>query len=189
MVVQAGLWERGSKLFDIGHARLRVVFSRECIVSRCSLLAAPDAEQHGVRLLRELPPEPLPVKVDVDLIKQAILNVVLNGVQAMPNGGTLSLTAHREDETVVTEVRDQGLGIPAAVQDKIFELYFTTKKSGTGIGLAQTYQIMQWHYGGVDFESAEGKGTVFRLRLPVVEAPSAHQPEIANGNPVLVRKG
>ena len=71
---------------------------------------------------------------------------------------------------VVTEIRDQGGGIPPDLQDKIFELYFTTKKDGSGIGLAQTYQILQWHYGSVDFESAEGGGTTFRLRLPLAEA-------------------
>lgn len=158
------------------------------IVDEVSLLAAPDAAQHGVKLVRELPPESLPVKVDIDLIKQAILNVVLNGVQAMPEGGTLSIAAHREEEIVVTEVRDQGTGIPAEVQDKIFELYFTTKKSGTGIGLAQTYQIMQWHYGSVDFESAEGKGTVFRLRLPLDENHPVLQ-DVSNGDAVLSRKG
>ncbi|HEX7893458.1 MAG TPA: ATP-binding protein [Terriglobales bacterium] len=137
------------------------------VLDEVSLLAAPDAAQHGVKLVRDLPPEPIPVKVDVDLIKQAMLNVVLNGVQAMPQGGVLTISTHRDEETIVTEIRDQGTGIPAAVQDKIFELYFTTKKAGSGIGLAQTYQIMQWHYGSVDFESAEGKGTTFRLRLPV----------------------
>lgn len=135
-----------------------------------ALLAAPDAEQHGVTLLSELPPEPIPVKVDSDFIKQAILNVVLNGVQSMPNGGTLTIAAQKNEDTVITEVRDQGIGIPSALQDKIFELYFTTKKSGSGIGLAQTYQILQWHYGSVDFESEEGKGTTFRLRLPLAEA-------------------
>src|SRR5438067_13054156 len=147
------------------------------VLDEVSLLAAPDAEQHGVKLQRELPAEPIPVKIDVDFIKQAILNVVLNGVQAMPNGGTLSITASREDDVVVTEIRDQGAGIPPEVQDKIFELYFTTKKTGSGIGLAQTYQVMQWHYGSVDFESADGKGTTFRLRLPVAatRAPSLEE--------------
>jgi PAS domain S-box-containing protein len=147
------------------------------VLDEVSLLAAPDAEQHGVKLIRELPPEPLPVKIDVDFIKQAILNVVLNGVQAMPNGGTLNIAVSREDDTVVTEIRDQGAGIPPEIQDKIFELYFTTKKTGSGIGLAQTYQIMQWHYGSVDFESAAGKGTTFRLRLPLVasRAPSLEE--------------
>jgi signal transduction histidine kinase len=112
------------------------------------------------------------VRVDVDFIKQAILNVVINGVQAMPHGGSLAVTAGRDDDTVVMEIRDQGAGIPQGLQDKIFELYFTTKTTGSGIGLAQTYQIMQWHYGSVDFESAEGKGTTFRLRLPLAEARS-----------------
>jgi len=131
-------------------------------------LAAPDAAQHGVTLVRELSSEPLLVRVDSDLMKQAVLNLVLNGVQAMAQGGTLTLAARREngDGMVLTEVRDQGCGISPEVQEKIFELYFTTKESGSGIGLAQTYQIMQWHYGSVDFESVPGSGTTFRLRLP-----------------------
>ncbi len=149
------------------------------VLEEVALLAAPDAEQHGVTLVSDLPSEPALVKVDADFIKQAILNVVLNGVQAMPNGGTLTLSAKRNEDTVITEIRDQGAGIPSGLQDKIFELYFTTKKSGSGIGLAQTYQIMQWHYGSVDFESEEGKGTTFRLRLPLAEARSASLEEAA----------
>ena len=133
-------------------------------------LAAPDAGLHGITITRELPAEPLNVKVDTDFMKQAILNVVLNGVQAMPDGGTLAISARREEDVVVTEIHDQGGGIPSEIQDKIFELYFTTKKGGTGIGLAQTYQILQWHYGSVDFESVEGKGTTFHLRLPLVQS-------------------
>jgi len=149
------------------------------VLDEVSLLASPDAEQHGVKLVRELPAEPIPVKIDVDFIKQAILNVVLNGVQAMPNGGTLSIRASRDENMIITEIRDQGGGIPAEIQDKIFELYFTTKKAGSGIGLAQTYQIMQWHYGSVDFESAEGKGTTFRLRLPLAASRSMSLEEAA----------
>jgi PAS domain S-box-containing protein len=133
-------------------------------------LAGPDAGRHGVDINCNLPSQPLMVKVDTDFIKQAILNVVLNGVQAMPDGGRLTVSARREDDMVVTEIRDQGTGIPTDAQDKIFELYFTTKKEGTGIGLAQTYQILQWHYGSVDFESVDGEGTTFRLRLPLVQS-------------------
>jgi signal transduction histidine kinase len=88
----------------------------------------------------------------------------------MPDGGKLAVSARRHDDMVVTEISDQGGGIPLDAQDKIFELYFTTKKEGTGIGLAQTYQILQWHYGSVDFESVEGQGTTFRLRLPLVQS-------------------
>jgi signal transduction histidine kinase len=142
-------------------------------------LAAPDAGRQRVTVTCELPSEPLMVKVDTDFIKQAILNVVLNGIQVMPSGGQLTISAHQEEETVVTEIRDQGNGIPAEVQDKIFELYFTTKKGGTGIGLAQTYQILQWHYGSVDFESVEGEGTVFRLRLPLAQTRSQSLQEAA----------
>jgi signal transduction histidine kinase len=95
---------------------------------------------------------------------------VLNGEQAMPNGGTLTITVSQEDRDALVKIKDEGAGIAKDVQDKIFELYFTTKKGGSGIGLAQTYQIMQWHYGSVDFESIEGQGTTFRLRIPMVEA-------------------
>jgi PAS domain S-box-containing protein len=133
------------------------------------MLATPDTEQHGVNVSRSLGPEPLEVKVDPDLMKQAILNVVLNGMQAMPQGGTLTISARREEESIITEIRDQGAGIPHELQEKIFELYFTTRKGGSGIGLAQTYQALQWHYGSIDFETVEGQGTTFRLRLPVAE--------------------
>ena len=105
-------------------------------------LAAPDAEQHGVKIERQMPEQQLPIKVDVDLMKQAMLNVVLNGVQAMPQGGLLTISARREGPAVVAEVHDQGVGIPQDLHDKVFELYFTTKKDGSGIGLAQTYQSL-----------------------------------------------
>jgi len=133
-------------------------------------LAAPDAEQHGVTIERQRSANPLLVKVDLDLMKQALLNVVINGVQAMPQGGLLTIAARREDNVIVAEVSDEGEGIPQDVQDKIFELYYTTKKDGSGIGLAQTYQILQWHYGSVDFQSTEGRGTTFRFHIPAVES-------------------
>jgi signal transduction histidine kinase len=133
------------------------------------MLATPDTEQHGVTVKRKLGTEPLGVRVDLDLMKQAILNVIINGMQAMPQGGTLTISAQRDEDSVITEIRDQGVGIPHELQEKIFELYFTTRKGGSGIGLAQTYQALQWHYGSIDFETVEGQGTTFRLRLPVVE--------------------
>jgi len=152
------------------------------ILESVSVLAAPDAARHGVRVVLELPREDdaLMVRVDSDLMKQAILNLVLNGVQSMTAGGTLTLAAHRDDEMILAEVRDQGCGIPPAAQEKIFELYFTTKgdKGGSGIGLAQTYQIMQWHYGSVEFETIVGTGTTFRLRLPAAVAKPDRREEL-----------
>jgi signal transduction histidine kinase len=96
----------------------------------------------------------------------------------MPKGGKLKISARRDEDNVVTEIEDHGGGISAEIQEKVFELYFSTKKDGSGIGLAQTYQVMQWHYGSVDFESADGQGTTFRLRLPVAEPPE----EAGGGN-------
>jgi signal transduction histidine kinase len=149
------------------------------LLEEVALLAVPDAEQHGVTIQRDIGDEPLPIKADLDFMKQALLNVVLNGIQAMPQGGRLTLSARRDDNAAVAEVRDQGSGIPQDVQDKIFELYFTTKKDGNGIGLAQTYQILQWHYGSVEFESKEGEGTTFRFRLPLAASNLDSEPETA----------
>jgi signal transduction histidine kinase len=137
------------------------------LLEEVALLAAPDAEQHGVTIQRDLLVEPLPIKADLDFMKQALLNVVLNGIQAMPQGGELTISARRDGNAALAEVCDRGMGIAQDVQNKIFELYFTTKKDGNGIGLAQTYQILQWHYGSVEFESVEGEGTTFRFRLPL----------------------
>ncbi len=150
------------------------------ILADAAVLAAPDAGRRGVTLAKDLPEEPLMVRVDVDLMKQAIQNVMINGVQAMARGGTLTVVGYREEETVVAEVRDQGSGIPPEAQEKIFELYYSTKKEqgGSGIGLAQTYQIMQWHYGSIEFDSIVGAGTTFRLRLPAVSAKKDRQAEM-----------
>ena len=142
-------------------------------------LAGPDAALHGVSIERQLPAEPLPVRGDSDLLKQAVLNVVLNGVQAMNEGGELTIKAAKEDDDVLIEVRDQGSGISPEIRDKIYNLYFTTKKTGTGIGLAMTYKVMQLHHGSVDFESAHGRGTTFRLRLPALGAVGNPQQELA----------
>jgi PAS domain S-box-containing protein len=182
------------------------------ILESVSVLAAPDAARHGVRVVLELAghdlpnhdlrnddlanddlpnhdlpnenrsreDDPLMVRVDPDLMKQAILNLVLNGVQSMATGGTLTLKARRDGEMILAEVLDQGCGIPPEAQEKIFELYYTTKsdKGGSGIGLAQTYQIMQWHYGSVEFDSVVGAGTTFRLLLPAAPAkPERKQDE------------
>jgi PAS domain S-box-containing protein len=103
---------------------------------------------------------------DPDLLKQAILNVVSNGLEAMNHGGTLSThTAYDGDDCLLT-VRDAGPGIPLDIQNRVFQLYFTTKENGSGIGLATTFRVVQLHNGTIDFTSEPGKGTTFRLRFP-----------------------
>ncbi|HLH08669.1 MAG TPA: ATP-binding protein [Terriglobales bacterium] len=143
------------------------------------LLAIPDASQHGVRIVRQIASEQLPVRVDSDLIKQALLNVVINGVQAMPEGGELKIVASRNADEVEIRIQDQGQGVPTEVRDKIFNLYFTTKKGGSGIGLAMTYRVMQLHNGSIDFESRNGNGTTFFLRLPVSGMAEIVPPNLA----------
>ncbi len=140
------------------------------LVDEVVLLASPEAALRGTQIQRDTTTGPIPVKVDADLLKQALLNVVINGVQAMADGGTLSIAARREDGMAQIDVHDQGPGISPEIRDKIFNLYFTTKKKGSGIGLAMTYRVMQLHHGSVEFESGEGQGTTFRLRLPLLES-------------------
>ena len=123
------------------------------------------------------------VKVDGDLMKQALLNVTLNGTQAMPEGGTLTLELNESDRRAVIRVRDEGVGIPREMLEKIFDLYYTTKKEGSGIGLAMTYRILQLHQGEVLVESEVGRGTEFALRIPLLTVDRGRQsmaaPEIA----------
>jgi signal transduction histidine kinase len=139
-------------------------------------LASPEAEQHKVRIERQTGPDPLPARVDADLVKQALLNIVLNGVQAMPGGGSLHLVCRREGENALISAADQGSGIPAELQDKVFNLYFTTKKGGSGIGLAMAYRVVQLHHGSVEFTSVAGEGTTFYLRFPLSESMSGGAP-------------
>ncbi len=103
---------------------------------------------------------------DPDLLKQAILNVINNGLEAMPAGGTLTTRTVCEGDECLLTVRDGGPGIPLEIQNRVFQLYFTTKEHGSGIGLATTFRVVQLHNGSIDFSSQPNEGTVFRLRFP-----------------------
>ena len=96
----------------------------------------------------------------------AFLNLLRNGMEAMPEGGPLELKIRREPVDIVIEIGDKGIGIPAASREKIFQLYFTTKPQGSGIGLAITYRVVQLHNGSINFESSAGEGTKFEMRFP-----------------------
>jgi signal transduction histidine kinase len=148
------------------------------LVEQAAFMAKPDCERQGVHLETEIAAEPLPAKVDIDLVKQALLNIVINGAQAMENGGTLTLRALRSDGEAQLEIQDTGPGIPPAIRDKIFNLYFTTKKSGSGIGLAMTYRILQLHNGSVHFDTRSGEGTTFYLNLPLVRSEQGQQRDL-----------
>jgi signal transduction histidine kinase len=145
------------------------------LVQQVAFVAGPDCERHGVHLETDVGDEPLPAKIDTDLIKQAVLNIIINGAQAMENGGTLTIRARQHGGEGQLEIHDTGPGIPPAIRDKIFNLYFTTKKSGSGIGLAMTYRIMQLHNGSVHFDTRSGEGTTFYLTVPLVRAEQQQQ--------------
>jgi len=91
----------------------------------------------------------------------------LNGGQAMADGGVLEVRLTADTRTASISIRDEGEGIPDDVRPKIFDLYFTTKREGSGIGLAMAYRILQLHNGEIDVQSQPGIGTTFVLRLPV----------------------
>jgi signal transduction histidine kinase len=111
--------------------------------------------------------EGVEVRVDRDLFKQAVLNIVVNAMQAMSGGGELRFEATSGKNGAELRISDTGSGIPEELREKIFSLYFSTKKDGSGIGLAMTYRIVQLHDGTIDFTSEAGKGTTFLIRLPI----------------------
>ncbi|HTW66114.1 MAG TPA: ATP-binding protein [Bryobacteraceae bacterium] len=107
------------------------------------------------------------ISADPDLLKQAILNVINNGLEAMSGaGGSLIAHTERDGDDCLLIVSDAGPGIPLEIQNRVFQLYFTTKENGSGIGLATTFRVVQLHNGTIDFTSEPGKGTTFRLRFP-----------------------
>ncbi|AXC11096.1 Flagellar sensor histidine kinase FleS [Acidisarcina polymorpha] len=137
------------------------------VVSSVLLLASAEFETRDVQVTSLLPDSPVLAKIDSDLMKQALLNVVLNGAQAMADGGKLEVKLNADGRIATISIRDHGEGIPEEIRQKIFDLYFTTKRDGSGIGLAMTYRILQLHNGQVDVQSQPGKGTTFVLALPL----------------------
>jgi signal transduction histidine kinase len=100
------------------------------------------------------------------MLRQGFMNLAINAIQAMPNGGTLRLSCAPAGSRVEIRIEDTGVGIPPDHLGKIFDLYFTTKDHGTGIGLSMVYRIIQLHDGDVEVQSTPGHGTTFRVLLP-----------------------
>jgi signal transduction histidine kinase len=163
------------------------------VIADVLALAAEELSTRNIALVSSLPDEPLIANVDADLLKQAALNVIQNGAQAMPDGGRLEVVLEGDQrvpgvvdrsanarpgtaaertlmsgwKSAVLRISDEGPGIPEEIREKIFDLYFTTKIGGSGIGLAMTYRILQLHHGSVEVQSEKDRGTEFRLRIPL----------------------
>jgi PAS domain S-box-containing protein len=138
--------------------------------------AQPEAERQGVNLRLEIGANLPQILMDKRHMKQALLNLIQNALAAMSEGGTLGLKAEYGDDEVRLSVSDTGTGIPEELLTKIFEPYFTTKKSGTGLGLTITFKIIKEHSGEISLESKEGKGSTFTIHLPVPQAEKKSLP-------------
>jgi two-component system, sensor histidine kinase FlrB len=115
-------------------------------------------------------PQQLDCTADADMLRRALLNLVLNAIDVMPHGGELLMTARQRHEQVEISVADTGPGLSDDVAGRIFEPFFTTKGSGTGLGLAIVYRIAEVHGGGITAENRPDRGAVFRLTLPLGQA-------------------
>ena len=131
------------------------------------MLTAQEARKTGVQVQRQLDPSIGKRSLDAGLLKQAFLNMVLNAIQAMPKGGTLTVESGIRNGHLEVKIQDTGPGISDENRRKLFSPFFTTKKNGTGLGLAIAYRIIENHRGTIDVSSAPDKGATFTVRIPV----------------------
>jgi signal transduction histidine kinase len=124
-----------------------------------------------------------PIKLDANLFKQAIFNLVLNAQHAMPAGGELIVTTRREGSELVLDVIDTGSGMPEDVRARIFDAFFSTRPGGSGLGLPTTRKIVEAHGGSIHVQSEPGKGSQFTVRLPVPKEPLQNGPDSDRTDP------
>ncbi|HEY6333787.1 MAG TPA: ATP-binding protein, partial [Blastocatellia bacterium] len=121
----------------------------------------------GISVNRDQPP--VEVNGDAEKLKSCMSNIVINALQAMPSGGTLTADVHRSNGFVEVKISDTGIGISEESLTKVFEPYFSTKQSGFGLGLAVTKKIIEEHQGHIEVSSRLNEGTTFTLTLPSVD--------------------
>jgi signal transduction histidine kinase len=173
----------------------------EALMLDALTLAAHAVAQTRIDIRLDVDPLASQIWCDAGQMKQVLLNLVLNSIHAMPEGGTLTLSATRTTEqtsggpALCLSVSDTGVGIAAAERPKIFDPFFTTRDEGTGLGLAIVHAIVEAHRGRIDVESIEGRGTILRIVLPHrrqadrVEPPLAFDPDRRDGAVVTVTIG
>ncbi|HLY09474.1 MAG TPA: ATP-binding protein [Planctomycetota bacterium] len=125
----------------------------------------PQAERAHIRLVREFAKDLPPVQADPNLIRQAILNLLVNAQQVLPSGGEIRIRTQENGQFVKLSVSDNGPGIPSEHREKIFNLYFSTKPGGTGLGLPMVKKIIEEHQGAIEVETELKKGTTFTICL------------------------
>ena len=147
------------------------------VVEQTLELAGEELKEHGVVVEFTAPAAAVQVRVDGELVRQALLNLLLNAMQAMQDGGVVRISVRRDQRAAIVEIADNGAGIPESLLPRIFDLYFTTKPRGSGIGLAMTYRILQLHGGSLEVRSnadagSSTRGTTFTLQIPLSTTPS-----------------
>ena len=138
----------------------------EILKGLCEFIS-PEIESHGIKLVWQVEKYLPKLMMDKQHINQALLNIIQNAIHAMDDGGTLTLSVKNDGDFVLFSISNTGCGIKEENLAKIFEPYFTTKATGTGLGLTNVYKIVKEHSGDISVESKVGKGTTFYIRLPV----------------------
>ncbi|MGD0624719.1 MAG: ATP-binding protein [Thermodesulfobacteriota bacterium] len=126
------------------------------------------ARERGVQILQEYPNEKIPIYLDPEQIREALVNLELNALEAMPRGGTLRVSlTQKENRDAIVRVSDTGVGIPSGAESKIFDPFFTMKERGTGLGLSIVHSVVKNHGGTISVVNNDGGGTTFVLTLPL----------------------
>lgn len=155
----------------------RVPTDMRMLLKRIVDLTGVEAKEKGIELVMQCEEGiDLTAEVDATRMEQVVLNLMVNAFDAMPHGGQLGIDLNRHDNTLVLNISDNGAGIPSALQDRVFDLYFTTKATGTGMGLALCDKIIRQHEGTLDFVSSP-QGTKFTIQL-ASETPHEHESRV-----------
>jgi signal transduction histidine kinase len=144
-------------------------FDLRDLIQEIARLLAPQARRQSVELKIQLPNSATIMVGYHDRLKQALLNIVINGLEAMPDGGSLTIRVEAQDAVAAITIEDTGSGIPDDLLDEIYQIYFTTKKSGSGIGLYVARLVVESHGGEIRVKSEQGRGTCFSIILPLRE--------------------
>ena len=138
------------------------------LIESILLLTNKQAQKGNIEILKKLDPDLAPALMDPNQIRQVIMNIILNGMESMPEGGTLTIKSGNDNNrSIVVEISDTGTGISNEGLDHIFDPFFTTKSQGTGLGLAISYQLVQNHGGMIQASKNEASGLTFRIELPM----------------------
>jgi two-component system, NtrC family, sensor histidine kinase HydH len=139
---------------------------REIVDAACRL-CSDQARRQGVEIVEPIGPREVTILVDPEQVKQVLINILINAIQAQPGGGRIAIEGHREAGELIISIRDSGSGITAEQLDRIFDPFFTTRREGTGLGLSISFQLVKNNGGGIRATSEPGRGACFYVSFPV----------------------